>query len=46
MHCAWIMLFHVLPAFVERWIYIDGVPYMEMFDIINKKYALERYIGV
>lgn len=39
-------LFHVLPAFVERWIYVAGVPYMETFDIINKQYALERYIGV
>lgn len=37
-------LFDVLPTFIERWIYIDGVPYMEKFDIVNKKYVSEQYI--
>lgn len=39
-------LFHVTPTFIERWKYIDEIPYIETFDIINKKYMLEQYIGV
>lgn len=39
-------LFSVIPTFIERWIYIDSVPYMEIFDVKNKKYALKPYDGV
>lgn len=39
-------LFIVLPTFIERWIYIDGVPYRETFDISNRKYRSEQYLGV
>lgn len=36
-------LFAVAPAFIERWLYIDGVPYMETFDVKDKKYVLKQY---
>lgn len=39
-------LFEVAPTFIERWIYIDGTPYIEVFDIVNKQYHLSQYIGV
>ena len=38
-------LFAVKPTFIERWIYVEGIPYLEIFDILNEKYALERYEG-
>lgn len=38
-------LFVVEPTFIEKWLYIDGVPYMETFDIKNKKYLLQQYKG-
>jgi len=39
-------LFAIKPTFIERWIYVEGIPYMESFDVLNEKYALERYEGV
>ena len=39
-------LFVVELTFIEKWLYIDGVPYMETFDIKNKKYLLQQYKGV
>lgn len=39
-------LFIVIPTFIERWVYIDGIPYMEIFDIENKNYLLKKYEGV
>ena len=39
-------LFHGAPTFIERWVYIDEIPYIETFDIINKNYMLEQYMGV
>ena len=38
-------LFIVKPLLIERWKYIDGIPYVEIFDIENKRYSCERYIG-
>ena len=38
-------LFTVIPTFVERWLYIDGIPYMEILDIENNQYKLRRYVG-
>ncbi len=38
-------LFAVKPTVIERWIYVEGIPYLEIFDILNEKYALERYEG-
>lgn len=34
------------PTFIERWLYIDGDPYTEVFDIVNKKHILQEYRGV
>ena len=39
-------LFVVTPSFIERWLYIDTLPYMEIFDVKNESYALEQYLGV
>ncbi len=38
-------LFMVTPTFIERWIYLDSVPYMEIFDVANEKYNLQQYTG-
>ena len=39
-------LFVVAPIFIEKWTYIDGIPYIEKFDIQNENYILQRYCGV
>ena len=39
-------LFTVTPLFVQKWLYIDGVPYMEILDIANKQYELKQYVGI
>lgn len=39
-------LFVVKPMYVERWVYIDGVPFMEIFDVENQEYKLTKYEGV
>lgn len=36
-------LFEVSPTFVERWLYIDGVPFIETFDVEHQVYKLSRY---
>lgn len=36
-------LFRFEPAFIERWIYIDGEPYVETMDISRKEYSLRKY---
>lgn len=38
-------LFEVIPTFVEKWVYIDGIPYMEILDIKNKEYKIMQYVG-
>lgn len=38
-------LFALTPVLIERWIYQDGVPYEETFDIENGRYTCERYSG-
>ena len=38
-------LFEVTPTFIERWLYIEGVPYIETFDIPNKRHRLTQYFG-
>ncbi len=37
-------LFKVTPIFIERWLYIETVPYIETIDIRNNKYSLEKYL--
>lgn len=39
-------LFFVRPAHVERWLYIDGAPYIEQFDVAHQAYDLSPYNGV
>ncbi len=38
-------LFVVIPTFIERWKYVDGDPYIEIFDVINKRYSFTHYVG-
>lgn len=39
-------LFAVIPTFIEKWSYIDGVPYIEILDVVNKRYRLRQYVGI
>ena len=39
-------LFVVKPLYIERWIYVEGVPYTETFDMGAQEYRRERYLGV
>lgn len=39
-------LFAVTPTYVERWLYIDGVPYIEVLDLVHRRYEIRQYIGV
>ena len=39
-------LFVITPLYIERWIYQNGVPYVEVFDINNQRYSFNQYIGV
>ena len=34
------------PTFVEKWLYIDGIPYIETLDIVHRQYELRQYVGV
>lgn len=38
-------LFELDPTYIERWVYKQGVPYIETFDIINGSYSFEQYRG-
>ena len=39
-------LFAVTPVYIERWVYKDGIPYIEAFDIKTQEYKLNRYSGI
>ncbi len=39
-------LFVVTPTFIERWVYIENIPYIESFDVINRQYDLKQYNGI
>ena len=39
-------LFVVTPTYVERWIYMDSVPFIEIFVIEKQEYVLTKYEGV
>lgn len=39
-------LFSVKPLHIERWVYQGGVPYLEFFDVNNRKYRIDQYAGV
>lgn len=38
-------VFAVKPTYVERWLYIGGVPFMETYDIEKQQYELIEYQG-
>lgn len=38
-------LFVVKPTYIERWRYIDGIPFIEIFNVENKEYELNKYEG-
>ncbi len=38
-------LFEMKPVFIQKWIYIDGEPYVEIYDFIKKSYEKKPYIG-
>ena len=38
-------LFAVTPTFIERWRYVDGIPYMEMFEVEKRNYIWKKYDG-
>ncbi len=39
-------LFKITPQFIERWLYLEGIPFMETFDIEQQEYRLMQYEGV
>lgn len=39
-------LFAVVPKYIERWVYKDNVPYIELFDIKAQSYKISRYNGI
>ena len=39
-------LFVLRPLYIERWIYNDSVPFIEVFDIKEQRYSFERYMGI
>lgn len=38
-------LFEVRPLYIERWVYINGIPYIETFDVAAERYSLKKYMG-
>ncbi len=39
-------LFSVKPLYIERWIYEEGIPYIETFDMNTRQYSFNKYEGV
>ncbi|MBQ9542784.1 pyridoxamine 5'-phosphate oxidase family protein [Ruminococcus sp.] len=39
-------VFVVKPLRIERWLYKDGIPYIESFDICSQRYSAHKYLGV
>ena len=37
-------LLEIEPIYIECWNYIEGVPYIEVFDVKNKKYTMKKYV--
>ena len=38
-------LFTLTPVYIKRWLYTDGKPYTETFDIPGRVYELKAYIS-
>ena len=39
-------LFVITPMYIERWKYMAGVPFIEVFDVENQEHKLTKYEGV
>lgn len=39
-------LFVVKPLYIERWVYKEGIPYIETFDMNTQQYSFDKYLGV
>lgn len=39
-------LFVVKPNYIERWVYIDSTPYIEIFDLKKGIYNCDKYCGL
>ncbi len=39
-------LFVVKPLYIERWIYNNVIPYIEIFGMIIRQYSFDQYLGV
>jgi len=39
-------LFAVTPLRVERWLYLDGKPYLEEMDVERRRYARKEYVCI
>lgn len=39
-------LFQITPTFIERWIYKDGVPFIETFDFKTSQYKIQQYLSI
>lgn len=39
-------LFAVKPLYIERWVYKNGTPYIESFDVNTRQYRFDAYSGV
>ena len=35
-------LFAVKPVFIERWVYENGIPFIETFDIVKQNYSISN----
>lgn len=40
------VLFEITPTYIKRWIYMDSVPFIEIYDILNRKYLADEYKGM
>ena len=40
------VLFEMTPTYIERWVYIDSVPFIEIYDVSNEEYRLDEYKGI
>ena len=38
-------LFSVRMTFIERWVYKDGVSFVDILDVKNQRYELNEYVG-
>lgn len=38
-------VFALRPAFIERWVYRDGKPFVETFDVEHGAWKVEAYMG-